>query len=119
MAPIQNGHDARQEKAMTSDYLTPHDRLCHPRECLWGLALIAVGIILFLLTDNAAPQAGQDNIAAPSQEGHAAGPAVAAPILGHPVCPGHFWITQRVDKRNRKGEIVKATWKYACLSDRR
>ena len=29
---------------------------------------------------NEAPQAGQDNAPAPSQEGHATGPAVAAPI---------------------------------------
>jgi hypothetical protein len=38
-----------------NDYLSPRDRLhrCHPPEFRFGLALISLGIILFLLMDNA------------------------------------------------------------------
>ncbi len=44
----------------------------------------------------------------------------AAPIMTSPICPSHFWIAQRHDRRNKRGEIVRAHWTgSASLSDRK
>jgi hypothetical protein len=44
--------------------------------------------------------------------------------MSSPICPSHFWILQRHDRWRKTrafpdGEIVRAQWKMACLSDRR
>jgi hypothetical protein len=40
---------------------------------------------------------------------------VEPPSLIHPICPTGNMIAQRIDKRNRKGEIVKSRWVSKCV----
>lgn len=40
---------------------------------------------------------------------------VEPPSLSHPLCPTGVMLAQRIDKRNRKGEIVKSRWVSKCV----
>jgi len=40
---------------------------------------------------------------------------VEPPSLIHPLCPTGVMVSQRIDKRNRRGEIVKSRFKTVCV----
>ena len=40
---------------------------------------------------------------------------VEPPSLIHPLCPTGVMVAQRIDKRNRRGEIVKSRWISKCV----
>jgi len=40
---------------------------------------------------------------------------IEPPNMISPICPTGNMLNQRIDKRNRKGEIVKSKWRMVCV----